>query len=337
MATQTKRDKEDYDWHNYNLSQTKEKILFVNLLKELCSIIKEPNHCKGRRPATFRHKIFCMCMKTYENTSSRRIISELDMCRKSHYLYKLPHFNSVINYFNDSSVTSLLKELIEISAMPLSNLEKRFAVDSTGFSLRILANRWSVAKLEPRNYHRYMKAHILYGTYSNIATACEVTDGTSNDSPQFKPLLQEASKHFAIEEVSADLAYSSRENVKAVFDIGAFPLLPFKKNAVGNARGTMLWTQLFKYFKESNEEFMFRYHLRSNAESGFWMIKQRFGEFVKSRNFVGQTNEILCKVLSHNIAVLVQEIFLRGIEIDFNKEFENYSAQESTIIAQEDD
>jgi transposase len=336
MEIQTKI-KGEFDWHNYNISQTKEKILFVNLLKELCGIIKEQQHCRGRKPATLRHKIFCMCMKTYENTSSRRIISELDMCKKAHYLYKLPHFNSIINYFNDPDLTLLLKELIEISAMPLASIEKRFAVDSTGFSLRILSNRWSVAKMEPRNYHKYMKAHVLYGTYSNIATACEVTDGTSNDSPQFKPLLQEASKHFAIEEVSADLAYSSRENVKAVFDAGGFPLIPFKKSAVGNARGTMLWSQLFKYFKESNKEFMFRYHLRSNAESGFWMIKQRFGEFVKSRNFIGQTNEILCKVLSHNLCVLAQELFLSGIEIDFNEEFKNYSAQELSSFAQKEE
>ena len=327
----------DFNWHGYNESQTREKILFAQLLKELCGIIKQPIHCKGRKPATFRHQVFCMCMKIFEQTSSRRVISELELCKRAHYLFKLPHFNSLINYFNNPALIPILKELIEISAMPLAQIEKRFAVDSTGFSLRILSERWSNARLQFREHRKYLKAHILYGTYSNIATACEVTDGTSNDSPQFKPLLKEASKHFAIEELSADMAYSSRDNVKAVFDVGGFPLIPFKSNAVGNARGTLLWTKLFDYFKAHPEEFMARYHLRSNAESGFWMIKQRFGQHVKSRNMIGQTNEILCKVLCHNLAVLVQEMFLSGIEINFYEEMRTHSAQQSSPLAQERD
>lgn len=217
----------------------------------------------------------------------------------------------------------------------MASIEKRFAVDSTGFSLRIVSERWSNARLKFIEHRKYLKAHILYGTYSNIATAWEVTDGTSNDSPQFKPRLNDASKHFAIEELSADMAYSSRENVKAVFDVGGFPLIPFRKNAVGNARGTLLWTKLFNYFKAHPEEFMARYHLRSNAESGFWMIKQRFGQHVKSRNMIGQTNEILCKVLCHNLAVLVQEMFLSGVEVNFYEEMRTHSAQQSSPFAQE--
>lgn len=315
---------EEFNWSNYNKSQTKEKILFVRLLKELCGIVREPMHYRGRKPATFRHQIFCMCMKIYERTSSRRVMSELELCNKAQYLRKLPHFNSIINYFNNKELTPLLKELIEISAMPLAQIEKRFAVDSTGFTLRILSERWNFARMKHGKHHEYLKAHVMYGTYSNVAVGCEVTDGTSNDSPQFKPLVQEASKHFAMEEVSADLAYSSRDNVKAVFDVGGFPLIPFKKNATGNARGSMLWTKLFKYFKDHPDEFMARYHLRSNAEAGFWMIKARFGQHVKSRNKTGQTNEILCKVLSHNLCVLVQEMFLSNIEIDFNQEMLAY-------------
>src|SRR3989338_7660279 len=201
----------EFNWHSYNESQTKEKLLFAHLLKELCSIIKEPLHFRGRKPATIRHQVFCMCMKTYEKTSSRRVISELELCKRARYLYRLPHFNSIINYFNNPNLTLLLKELIEISAMPLAQIERRFAVDSPGFSLRILSERWSHAKLKFLEHHKYLKAHIIYGTYSNIATSCEVTNGSSHDSPQFKTLLAEASKHFAIEELSADLAYSRSE------------------------------------------------------------------------------------------------------------------------------
>ena len=50
------------------------------------------------------------------------------------------------------------------------------------------------------------------------------------------------------------------------------------------------------------------YHHRSNVETTFSMIKGMFGDALRSRSDTGQVNEILLKVLSHNICVLVQEM-----------------------------
>ncbi len=58
------------------------------------------------------------------------------------------------------------------------------------------------------------------------------------------------------------------------------------------------------------------------------MIKNKFGDFCRSRNNVSQENEILCKVLCHNITVLIQEIFLHNIEINFLDVYQNSFAQE---------
>jgi len=48
----------DYDrqfsWHNYNESQTREKVLFVNILADLCSLIEEREHQKGRKPTLMK-------------------------------------------------------------------------------------------------------------------------------------------------------------------------------------------------------------------------------------------------------------------------------------------
>jgi len=38
------------------------------------------------------------------------------------YITKLPHFNTVIKYFNDSKVTPVLTDLIRLSSMPLKDL-----------------------------------------------------------------------------------------------------------------------------------------------------------------------------------------------------------------------
>lgn len=63
--------------------------------------------------------------------------------------------------------------------------------------------------------------------------------------------------------------------------------------------------------------FMEHYHMRSNIESAFSMIKGKFGDSVKSKSDTGQVNEALCKVLCHNIYVLIHAL---DIEPNFGAE-----------------
>ncbi len=50
------------------------------------------------------------------------------------------------------------------------------------------------------------------------------------------------------------------------------------------------------------------YHKRSNVESTVQMIKSKFGDRLRSKDKVSQVNEVLAKVLCHNICVVIQEI-----------------------------
>lgn len=47
------------------------------------------------------------------------------------------------------------------------------------------------------------------------------------------------------------------------------------------------------------------------------MIKAKFGAAVKSKSPTAQVNEVLCKVLAHNICVLIQSFYELGIESTF--------------------
>ena len=58
-------------------------------------------------------------------------------------------------------------------------------------------------------------------------------------------------------------------------------------------------------------------HHRSNVESTMWMIKSKFGAFVRTKSDVAQFNEVLGKVLCHNIVVLVGSAYELGIEPQF--------------------
>lgn len=56
------------------------------------------------------------------------------------------------------------------------------------------------------------------------------------------------------------------------------------------------------------DEFMEQYHKRSNVESTFHAIKQKFGETIKAKNRLAQENELLCKVIAYNLTVLIHEM-----------------------------
>lgn len=320
-----------FDWHNYNLSQTKEKTLFLELLDELSMIVETNTDVEeGRARCNEAHKIFCMCLKVYLNTSARRLISDLRLCKMLHYLKTVSHFNTILNYFNDRNLTKTLKYLIELSAKPLAQLERSFAVDASGIGLRQYLSRWSSSRQHYERHKNYKKIHVIFGTLTNVATSCIVTTGNKADSPYFKALLKRTVDNFEVEEVSADLGYSARDNIKICEELNVNPFIPFKINATGKSRSCMAWKKAYDYFKNNNEEFLKRYHLRSNSESGFFMIKNKFGDFCRSKNHVAQVNEILCKVLCHNITVLIQEIFLHKIEINFLQIKKKFVAQEES-------
>lgn len=318
----------DFDWRAYNKSQTREKTLFLKLLDELCTLPPKTTYCKNDLPKKTAHMIFCMCLKVYCNVSSRRLISELEMCERVGYLRKVPHFNSVLNYFRGHNITKHLKYLVRLSALPLGQLETKFAPDSSGIAEHKYLPRWSKVRQEYRRHRQYKKVHCIYGVHSNIIASVFVTDGNKADSPYFKQLLKEASENFDISEVLADMGYLSRDNMQFADDLGISPYIPFKKNVTGRSKGCMIWRKMYKHFKENPKDFAKHYHLRSNAESGFFMIKQKLGEFVYTKDPTAQINEILCKCLCHNLMVLIQEIFLSKIEIDFLDCAKRYIAQD---------
>jgi transposase len=81
-----------------------------------------------------------------------------------------------------------------------------------------------------------------------------------------------------------------------------------------------LWKKLFHYYSFKREEFLVHYHQRSNVEITFSMIKSKFGERLRSKTETAQMNEALCKVLCHNLCVVIQSMYELGIAPEFISE-----------------
>jgi len=307
------------DWSCYNRIQTNEKTLFLQLLGELLDIyIKEPQNRYGRKPKSLRDMLFCVCYMKYTGFSSRRISSDLKLLQRQGYIKEIPHFNTLLNYMKRSDLTPLLKRMILIAGLPLAQFEEVVAVDASGFSTESY-KRWMDVRKNWRQCREYRKVHISSGVKTNVVTAIEVSAGNEHDSNYFESLVKITSRNFSIKEVLADMAYSSRENFQIAQDNNMIPFIPFKRNARGNPQGFSVWRKMFDFYSQHYDLFMHKYHLRSNVESTFSMVKRKFGSHVRSKNEDSQDNEILCIFLCHNILLLIKGIFEFGIFPDFEK------------------
>jgi transposase len=314
------------EWPAYNAAQTTEKERVAAFLHSLCSVIDNPVHENGRPPLPLSDAVFCAVMKVYGGTSGRRAMTDMRSYAKSGYIDRAPHYNSLFNIMENPILTPILKAMIAESAQPLREIESDFAVDSSGFSTSTYA-RWFDHKYgRERTANEWLKAHVMIGVTTNVVTSVEVTPGVgpgTNDSPHLRPLLASTAKRFAVKTVAADRAYIGHANLDAIDAAGAFPLIPFKSNQgrtgdyEKSAASRALWRRTFDFFIHNRQEFLKHYHQRSNVETTFHMIKAKFGSRVRSKAPVAQTNEVLAKVLCHNLCCLVSAFYELGIEATF--------------------
>ena len=74
-----------------------------------------------------------------------------------------------------------------------------------------------------------------------------------------------------------------------------------------------MWERMYYYYNLHRAEFLAHYHKRSNVETVFAMIKAKFGAAVRSKTPAAQINEVLVKILCHNICVLIQSVYELGV------------------------
>jgi transposase len=310
-----KRQTYKQDWSNYNRAQANEKDKFLDLLHDLCSGVETPAQANGRPRLPYADAIFSACYKVYSTVSGRRFMSDLRAAQFQGYISKAPHFNSIFNTLDNPELTPILTALITESSKPLKTVETDFAVDSSGFSGSRF-ERWYDEKYGKEHSGRtWVKVHVCCGVKTNVVTAVEVKGQFTGDSPMLPELVKTTAKNFTVNEVSGDKAYASRKNVDVVNEVGGTPFFAMKGNANGMVGG--LFQKMYHYFAFKQEEFLNHYHKRSNVESVFSAIKRVFGDSVRSKGEIAMRNEALCKILCHNITVLIQEMYTLGIEPEF--------------------
>jgi hypothetical protein len=310
--TQTVRKTYKQDWSAYNRAQCNEKEQFLLLLRDLVKNIPEqPTTKTGRKPFPIRDAIFAACYKVFSTVSGRRFMSDLRDAKEKGYIARVPSYNMIFKVFDRPETFDILKALVVRAAQPLTAVESHFSCDSTGFSGcrfdRWFSHKWGDVQIK----RAWVKCHVMTGAKTNIVTAVEIHGQNAGDSPLLPVMLNTTRERFDVKEVSADLGYSAASNLQAIEDAGAAALIPFKSNTTASKGG--IWERLFHYFNFNREEFLSRYHLRSNVESTFSMIKAKFRDGLRSKTDTAMKNEVLAKLVCHNIVVLIQSMYELGI------------------------
>jgi transposase len=313
VATATERMTYPQPWTAYNMAQTGEKERFQTLLFDLCRNLRTPQIKKNGRPSLpLSDAIFSAIFKVYSTVSARRFMTDLREAQRKGLIAKTPHFNSISNCLENPEVTPILRNLITQSSLPLQSVETDFAVDSSGFMTSRFVRWFDVKYGVEKVKHDWVKVHLMCGVKTNIVTAVEIGDRHASDVKFFPHMVEATARNFQIAEVSADAAYGSRATTDCVHAVGGTPFISFRRNATGGVGGT--FERMFHYFMYRKSEFLTHYHKRSNVESTFSMMKRKFGDSIRSKTDVAMVNESLCKILCHNLVVLIHEMHELGID-----------------------
>ena len=311
------------DWPRYEQACSTEKLMFFRILKDAVDFlgIEYSNKGNGRPPEYLAHILKAICIKAYHNQSSWRTESDLMIARAMGVLDKVPKRSTILKYLQSPLVAKYLHELYKVIAEPLSEIEMFFAADATRISQKYGNVRWQTVrhtKEEAKKRREYVKLNVISGVKTNAIVSAKITIGTAHESPFFKELLADTSKRFNLREVSADAGYLSKENVKAIANMGAIPFIPGKKNTFVPSKGRDTpWMAMLTLWKKYQPLFASHYHRRSNVESTFSALKRKFGDFCRCKKLETQENEILARIVCFNSAILAENM----LSYDFKKGF----------------
>lgn len=307
--TEIKKVTYSQEWAKYDAGQISEKERFMELLNDLLKEVPESPNPIGR-PQISNHDMFFACaLKVYTQFSLRRFMSDLRIAKDKGCIQSTPSFASVGHFMQRQDIERVITQLIYMASMPLRNVESQFAMDSSGFRTTRFTE-YCKEKHKIIKYHRWLKAHIVVGVKTNVITSVEIDNEYSADCPKFIPLAQQTFVNgFKIKEMSADKAYLDNKNFDYADNLDFTAFIPFREGSSSRGRDrSQIWRTMYHYFMYNRDEFMEHYHKRSNVETTFFMIKSKFNDTLKGKTIQAQANELLFKLLCHNIVVINNEI-----------------------------
>jgi hypothetical protein len=183
------------------------------------------------------------------------------------------------------------------------------AVDATGLESRHTSRYFFVRSGAAHSAQSWVKLTVACDTRSHFFTGATVTIGPSNDSPQFRPVLQQASLIVSWDRVLGDAAFDSEDNHRlAREDLGVrSTVIPLNRRNRGRKwPKTRYRRQMVKRFRKKRRGSRHRrvYGQRWQAESAFSRHKRLLGPALRGKSEHSRQREGYLRVLTHNLMLL---------------------------------
>ena len=175
------------------------------------------------------------------------------------------------------------------------------AIDATGLESRHTSRFFFKRAGRKRSAQSWVKLTVTCHTGSHFFTSATVSLGPSNDSPPFRPAMEQASLVVSWDRVLGDAAFDSEENHRlAREDLGVrSTVIPINRRNQGRT-----WPKT-KYRRQMKKRFPKRkYGQRWQTESAFSRHKRRLGSALSGRSEPAWEREARLRVLTHDIMLL---------------------------------
>jgi hypothetical protein len=182
------------------------------------------------------------------------------------------------------------------------------AVDATGLESRHTSPYFLKKASRSKIARPWTKLTVAVDTGSHFITGATVTTGPSNDSPQFRPTLTQASLAVKWDRVLADAAFDSESHhAYARDDLGIrSTVIPINPRAHNVEPSRKYRRQMTRRFRPTPEKSRYKrvFGQRWQAESAFSRHKRLLGSSLRNRSTESRARECRLRVLTHDIMLL---------------------------------
>ena len=286
-----KKEKKKYktkNWPEYDKALKARGSLTVWLDKEM-TWQAPPTGKRGRQQQYSDEAIeFCLTLKVLFGLALRQSMGLVESVLKLSGLdWEVPQY---------STVSRRQKQLEAKLPYKAKTTGLALLVDSTGVKF-MGEGEWKRKKHGAEYRRQWRKVHLAIDADTFEIRAVEVTDNSIGDAPMLPQLLSQIPEDEAIDSVTGDGAYDTKECHHAIAQRGARAIIPPRKNArqwKGQHKGDAVRNAASKACRDIGHKLwkqQSHYHRRSLVETKMHCFK-RLGERLTARTFERQTTEV---------------------------------------------
>jgi hypothetical protein len=302
-----------------------------------------PDHsCKfSRHDFTLAQLFACLVLREFFDLSYRRteaLLQDSPQWLAEIGLAKAPDHNTLWRAFEALLSTHRCRRMMDllatlfVKAKLLTLPRKPLAMDSTCFEqhhrsahydrrCRRMARataqdaenhpgKWgqSVNAARSRRLRNIPKLAVAVDSGCHLILSAKVRIGNGSDAPDFDDLLYQAWRRARVAVVVADAGYDSEKNHRiAREDLGVRSIIPTGIGRPTSKPPSGRWRRhMAKRFKRKADQK--QYAQRSQSETVNSMMKRNLGSALRSRTPKRRKQEMMLRVLVHNISLLCDEM-----------------------------